>query len=159
MSPERLRRFFDKSDSGYEIKKTIRDLCVFAKHNITKDPPFSRLDLISCRNLLIYLEPVLQKVVIPIFHYALKPSGFLLLGTSETIGSFSDLFFLADRKHKIYSKKSAIARLPIETVALPLAPNAEARARFNGFNCLTLLDYFSSIQDGMNSMHMVFTTP
>jgi len=129
VSPERLRRFFDKSDSGYEVKKTIRDLCIFAKHNITKDPPFSRLDLISCRNLLIYLEHAFQKVVIPIFHYALKPSGFLLLGTSETIGSFSDLFFLVDRKHKIYSKKSAIARLPIETVALPLASNAEARPR------------------------------
>jgi two-component system CheB/CheR fusion protein len=129
VSPERLRRFFIRSDSGYQIRKSIRDLCIFAKHNITKDPPFSRLDLISCRNLLIYLEPRLQNVVVPVFHYALKPSGFLLLGTSETIGRFSDLFSLADSKHKIYTKKSAIARLPIETAALPFAPNVETSAR------------------------------
>ena len=80
VSPERLRRFFVKGAGGYQVSKTIRDICVFARQNLIKDPPFSRLDLISCRNVLIYFGPVLQKMVIPIFHFALKPSGFLLLG-------------------------------------------------------------------------------
>lgn len=108
---DRLRRFFTKIDGGYQISKSIRDICIFAKQNITKDPPFSRLDIVSCRNLLIYLGPVLQKKILPIFHYALNPSGFLLLGTSETIGGFSELFSLFDKKHKIYLKKQTSARL------------------------------------------------
>ena len=88
ISPERLRRFFVKGSGGYQVSKTIRDMCVFAKQNLIKDPPFSRLDLISCRNVLIYFGPVLQKKVIPIFHFALKPTGFLLLGKSEALGAF-----------------------------------------------------------------------
>jgi len=107
VSAERLRQFFVKVEQGYQINKHIRDLCVFSRQNVFKDPPFSRLDLISCRNLLIYLGAVLQKKVLPIFHYALKPNGFLLLGSSETIGRFADLFRLVDNKHKIYSKKTA----------------------------------------------------
>lgn len=112
LSPERLRRFFVKSDHGYLVRKSIREMCVFARQNVVKDPPFSKLDLISCRNLLIYLGPSLQKKLLPIFHYALKPDGFLMLGTSETIGGFSDLFALADKKEKIYAKKPGRA-LPI----------------------------------------------
>jgi len=107
VSPERLQRFFNKVDAGYQIKKSIRDLCVFAKQNVIKDPPFSRVDLISCRNLLIYLGPVLQKRVMTIFHYALKQNGFLFLSTAETIGDFSSLFKLLDQKSKIYVKKYA----------------------------------------------------
>ena len=84
--------------------KSIRDLCVFARQDVTSDPPFSRLDLVSCRNLLIYLDPALQRQVIPLFHYALKPQGYLVLGPAETIGQFSDLFELVDRPHKIYRK-------------------------------------------------------
>ncbi len=110
VSPERLRRFFTKEDGGYRISKTIRDLCVFAKQNVTCDPPFSRMDLVSCRNLLIYLTPALQRQVVSTFHYALNPSGYLLLGNSETVGANSDLFELLDRKHKIYSKKAAAIR-------------------------------------------------
>jgi two-component system CheB/CheR fusion protein len=110
VSPERLRRFFTKVDGGYQINKSIRDMCVFARQDVTKDPPFSKMDLISCRNVLIYLGPVLQKKVIPLFHYALSSPGFLLLGTSETVGSFSDLFTLADKKHKIYAKKATATR-------------------------------------------------
>jgi len=80
-------------------------MCVFARQNAVKDPPFSKLDLISCRNVMIYLGPPLQKKLLPIFHYALKPSGLLMLGSSETIGAFSDLFVLVDKKEKIYTKK------------------------------------------------------
>ncbi len=91
VSPERLRRFFAKADGGYQISKPVRDMCVFAQQNVLTDPPFSRIDLVSCRNLLIYLDAVLQKKAIPALHYSLKPTGFLLLGTSETVGSFRRL--------------------------------------------------------------------
>ncbi len=111
VSPERLRRFFRKEDGGYRIVKSIRDLCVFAKQNIAQDPPFSRLDLISCRNVLIYMSSPLQQRIIPTFHYALNPCGFLLLGTSETVGGFSDLFEVIDKQHKVYLKKTASQRV------------------------------------------------
>lgn len=107
LTPERLRRFFVKVEGGYQVAKRVRDLCVFARQNLASDPPFSRLDLISCRNVLIYLGPALQKTIIPTFHYALKPSGFLLLGNSETIRDYSNLFVLLDKKHKFYSRNSA----------------------------------------------------
>ena len=105
VSQERLERFFVEVDGRYRIVKSIRDACVFSKHNVLTDPPFSRIDLIGCRNLLIYLEPVLQQRILPLFHYALKPTGFLWLGGSETIGTHRDLFEEKDRKHKIYAKK------------------------------------------------------
>ena len=107
VSPERLRRFFVKVDGGYQISKPVRELCVFARQNLIADPPFSQLDLISCRNVLIYLGAELQKRLIPIFHYALKPQSFLMLGTSESIGEFVDLFAPIDKKSKIYARKSA----------------------------------------------------
>src|SRR5215472_2272915 len=107
VSEVRLRRFFHKVPNGYQISKSIRDMCVFARQNVFSDPPFSRMDLISCRNVLIYLSPVLQKKVIPIFHYALKPNGFLLVGNTEgLLGSGAEIFDLVDRKSKIYQKKS-----------------------------------------------------
>jgi len=106
VSAKRLQRFFTKVDEGYQISKHIRDVCIFAQQNVFKDPPFSRLDMISCRNLLIYLSPVLQKKIMPIFNYALNDKGYLLLGTSETIGRHADLFRLADKKIKLYEKKS-----------------------------------------------------
>jgi two-component system CheB/CheR fusion protein len=105
VSPERLRRFFTDVDGSYRISKKIRDACVFSRHNVLTDPPFSRMDLISCRNLLIYLEPVLQKRVLPTLHYALKPGGYLWLGASEAIGAYRKLFDADDAKHKIYAKK------------------------------------------------------
>jgi two-component system CheB/CheR fusion protein len=106
ISAERLVRFFTKLKSGYQINKEIRDLCIFAPQNVFKDPPFSQMDLISCRNVLIYFGPVLQRKVIPIFHYALKSTGYLMLGSSESIGIFADLFTLLDKKNKIYRKKA-----------------------------------------------------
>jgi len=106
VSAKRIQRFFTKVDEGYQISKHIRDVCIFSQQNVFKDPPFSRLDLISCRNLLIYLSPVLQKKIMPIFNYALNNKGYLLLGSSETIGRHADLFRLADNKIKLYEKKS-----------------------------------------------------
>jgi two-component system CheB/CheR fusion protein len=106
ISKERLRRFFSKNERGYQINKHIRDLCVFARQNVLRDPPFSRLDLISCRNVLIYFETAAQKKLIPFFHYALKPGGFLSLGGAETVGYFSDLFEPVDSKTKLFAKRS-----------------------------------------------------
>lgn len=106
VSPVRLRRFFHKVDSGYQISKTIRDLCIFSTQNVFSDPPFSRMDLISCRNVMIYLSQSLQKKVIPIFHYALNQSGFLIIGSTEgLLGVGSELFDMVDKKQKIYGKR------------------------------------------------------
>ncbi len=110
LSPERLARFFthEPGDSIYRINKSIRDLLVFSEQDAIRDPPFSRLDLISCRNLLIYMGEELQKKLIPLFHYALNPGGFLFLGTSETVGAFGKLFTALDRKQKLYQRKAGV---------------------------------------------------
>src|SRR5436305_1232444 len=100
----RLRRFFVKRDGSYQIHRSVRDICTFARQNITADPPFSRLDLISCRNVLIYLSPELHERCIPQFHYALNPGGYLILGPAESVGMYDELFKLADKKNKIYAK-------------------------------------------------------
>jgi two-component system, chemotaxis family, CheB/CheR fusion protein len=125
VSPQRLRRFFVKTDSGCQIHKSIRDRCAFALQNLIKDPPFSHLDLISCRNVLIYLGPVLQKKIIPIFHFALKPGGYLLLGKSEAISAFQELFSLMDKRHKIYLKKELPSRVPLQFSRPESLPGAE----------------------------------
>ena len=127
VSQERLRRFFIKTEAGYQISKHIRDMCLFARQNVIKDPPFSKLDLVSCRNLLIYLGPLLQKKVLTLFHYALKPPGFLLLGSAETIGEFADLYRLVDQKSKIYSKKSIATPLQID-FSMPAAAGVAGAA-------------------------------
>ncbi len=135
VSPERLRRFFVEADGRYRVSKTIRDACVFSRHNVLTDPPFSHLDLISCRNLLIYLEPVLQQRVIPTLHYALKPSGTLWLGSSETIGGYPNLFEIRDLRHKIYRKKggggAAPGHFPLQPGGMPRSAFAPAPARHN----------------------------
>ncbi|WP_048179088.1 CheR family methyltransferase [Methanosarcina siciliae] len=106
ISPERLKSFFTQDSNGnYRIQKNIRDMIVFSEHDIIKDPPFSKLDLLSCRNMLIYMERKLQKKVIPLFHYALDKDGFLFLGPSETLGDFENLFETLDRKSKLFRKK------------------------------------------------------
>ncbi|MBD1915245.1 MULTISPECIES: chemotaxis protein CheB [Cyanophyceae] len=107
VSPERLQRFFVPTDGGYQVNKVVRELCIFACQNLSADPPFSRLDLISCRNVLIYFGAALQNKVLPMFHYGLKPDGFLLLGSSETAGEFSYLFSLVDSRYKLYAKQSS----------------------------------------------------
>jgi two-component system CheB/CheR fusion protein len=110
LSTSRLQQFFTKLDGSYQVNKTIRDMCVFAHHNLLKDPPFSKIDLVSCRNVMIYLEPVLQKKALTTFHYALKESGFLLLGKSETIGNNTDIFSAYESGEKIYKRKGPIGR-------------------------------------------------
>lgn len=104
VSPEQVRRFFTHVEKGYQITKRIRDLCIFARQNLCNDPPFSKLDLISCRNVLIYFGQALQRQLIQTFNYALRPNGYLLLGMAETIREHSDLFTLIDRKTKFYAK-------------------------------------------------------
>ena len=111
VSPERRRRFFYQLDDGsYQIGKTVRDLCVFARQNLGADAPFSNLDLISCRNLLIYLDEPLQQRIMSIFHYSLNPTGFLLLGTAETTGKSSELFNVVDKQYRIYTKNPLATR-------------------------------------------------
>jgi two-component system CheB/CheR fusion protein len=113
VSPERLRRFFVRQEGSYQISKSVRELCVFSRHNLANDPPFSRLDLISCRNVLIYMDVGLQKRLLPILHYALNTDGFLFLGSSENIGTFVDLFSVVDAKHRIYGKRPAVLGGPL----------------------------------------------
>jgi len=115
VSKERLERFFtpvDQTLKKYRIAKTVRERCIFAQHNLVKDPPFSRLDLVSCRNVLIYLGKALQQKAIQTFHYALEPHGFLLLGTSESVDPFTQLFAHVEQRQKLYRKKAAINSPP-----------------------------------------------
>jgi two-component system CheB/CheR fusion protein len=106
ISAKRLQRFFTKNDGSYRINKVIRDSCVFAPHNVFADPPFSRLDLISCCNLMIYLDPFLQKKILSTFHYSLNPNGYLILGKSEALGTGGTLFSQTEKKYKVFIKKS-----------------------------------------------------
>ena len=126
VSPERLQRFFVPVEGSYQISKAVRERCVFARQNLINDPPFSRMDLISCRNVLIYFDTSLQKKLLPMFHYGLKPTGFLILGASETVGDFANLFHLVDRRHKIYTKQSAslVLSMELERVNDPIASTA-----------------------------------
>jgi two-component system CheB/CheR fusion protein len=127
MSPERLRRFFTKVEGGYRVVRAVRDCCIFARQNLTKDPPFSRLDLVSCRNVMIYLGAVLQRKAMAIFHYSLLPEGYLLLGSSETVGSHAELFGVVDRRNRIYQKKSSFARVPVDFTPATQREPAEIR--------------------------------
>jgi two-component system CheB/CheR fusion protein len=129
LTPERLQRFVTHTDGHYRINKSIRDLCVFARQDLTRDPPFSKLDLIVCRNVLIYLSQAVQSRLINVFHYALKSTGFLVLGSAETIGSHNDLFSVTDKKLRVFRKK------PVDTpherwIAAPFTlPTASRPAR------------------------------
>ncbi len=132
VSPERRRRFFNPIEGGgYQINKAVRELCVFARQDLGSDPPFSNIDLISCRNVLIYLDETLQKRILPIFHYSLNPTGFLLLGTSESISNYADLFTIVDRKYKIYAKKLTASRRIFSFVSsnYPIAKLDEPKPR------------------------------
>jgi two-component system CheB/CheR fusion protein len=123
VSPERLDRFFLRVDRGFQVSKAIRESCVFARQDVIHDPPFGHTDLISCRNLLIYLDSALQHKVLPIFHYSLNPTGLLLLGSAESITAASDLFSVIDKQHRIYGRKPGPARLPL-TLALGIREEA-----------------------------------
>ncbi len=133
VSSKRLDRFFTQgSDNNYRIKKTIRDMIIFSEQDIIKDPPFSKLDLISCRNLMIYMNKELQKKLISIFHYALKPDGVIFLGSSETVGDFESFFEIIDRKSKLYRKKNDTNEfLPIGTFTPLQLKSKEMSKLFN----------------------------
>jgi two-component system CheB/CheR fusion protein len=130
ISEERLRRFFVKEDGGaYRVAKLIRDQCVFARHNLTADPPFSQLDLISCRNVLIYLQASLHPRVYNVFHYALKPGGFLLLGSAETAANVPDLFGAVNSSQRIYQRREGRSHPSLLSFGRNLAPRATSPPR------------------------------
>jgi two-component system CheB/CheR fusion protein len=133
VSPERLKRFFSKTDGGFRVLKMLRDMCVFAKHDLTRDPPFSRLDLIVCRNVMIYLDIALQRRIVSMFHYALKSRGYLMLGSAETPGA-QGFFTVADKKWRLFRK--AMAELPpLPTFAAePMAAVRPAAAPARGLH-------------------------
>ncbi|HXJ38307.1 MAG TPA: CheR family methyltransferase, partial [Bryobacteraceae bacterium] len=145
VSAERLHRYFTRSDSDFRIKQQIRETCVFARHDLTTDPPFSQMDVVSCRNVFIYLSAGLQQQVLPTLHYSLKPGGLLVLGSAETVGRRSDLFATVDGENNIYGKKAVSSRPApgrttgrtreagaqrqrIESLAIPTAQDVEIRA-------------------------------
>ena len=109
VTPERLKRFFVAEEGAFRIKKEIREMVVFAIQDVLKDAPFTKLDLLSCRNLLIYLDVELQKKLLPLFHYTLRPDGILFLGSSEGINGFTDLFSLLDKKWKLFKRRPTAA--------------------------------------------------
>jgi two-component system CheB/CheR fusion protein len=126
VSPARLERFFVKEDKSYRIKKEIRDMVVFAQQNLLTDPPFTKIDLLSCRNLLIYLNTEVQRRLVPLFHYVLSRGGILVLGSSETTGGFSELFVPLSSKWKIFRRKET-ATAPPALVEFPLRTDKETR--------------------------------
>src|SRR6266446_2142912 len=118
VSKERLTRFFDADDVTYSVSKDIRDMCMFSTHSVIRDPPFSRIDLVSCRNLLIYFGTEFQATAVPVFHFALKENGYLFLGTSENVSQFGDLFAPVDKKHRIFQRRNHVTaplRFPLFT--------------------------------------------
>lgn len=119
VSPERLNRFFSQNEDGYTVGKTIREMVVFAPQNVIMDPPFTRVEILSCRNVLIYMTPELQKKLLPLFHYSLNKDGILFLGSAETIGGFTELFEPIDVKARLYRRRDAVLRA--ESVEFPSA--------------------------------------
>ncbi|WP_107667111.1 CheR family methyltransferase [Cyanothece sp. BG0011] len=133
ISPERRYRFFNEVDGGYQIKKSVRELCIFAHQDLSSDPPFSDIDLLSCRNVLIYFKSSLQKRVLSFFHYSLKATGFLVLGNSESLGDTKDLFEVFDGQAKIYTRLSVPSRLNFDFIAsyYPRQTELEPRQGFS----------------------------
>ncbi|MEI6196923.1 MAG: CheR family methyltransferase, partial [Verrucomicrobiota bacterium] len=117
VSAEQLRRFFKREDRGYRVTNEIREMVIFAPQSLIMDPPFTKLDILSCRNLLIYLTPEVQKKLMPLFHYSLAPGGILLLGSAETVGTFTDLFTPVDNKLRIFRRTESVLRT--EPISFP----------------------------------------
>lgn len=133
ISNERRHRFFNEVEGGYQIKKSVRELCIFARQDLGSDPPFSDIDLLSCRNVLIYFKPSLQKRVLSFFHYSLKPTGFLILGNSESLGDTTDLFEVFDAQGKVYNRSAVPCRLNFDFIAsyYPREADFEQRQGFS----------------------------
>lgn len=146
ISPERLRHFFVKETNGYRVRRELREKILFAVHNVIKDPPFSHLDLASCRNLLIYLNRTAQKRVVEVMHFALNAGGFLFLGTSESAENAGELFAVFDKQHHIYQSRNVNARasLPVGEFSPPLLnvpPTQVTERRISEANALERLAY------------------
>ena len=129
VSPERLERFFIKEEGSYQVSRALRQMCIFSNHSFLKDPPFSRLDLISCRNVLIYLEAALQQKLLPLFHYALRPGGYLFFGLSENVTSNPDLFRAIGKKHRIFLRRQSVSRPKVHFPITGFSPAGLASAR------------------------------
>ena len=127
VSPERRKRFFIPDGGSYVVSKDVRALCIFSPHSVVRDPPFSRIDLVSCRNLLIYFGPAVQNQVIPTFHYALRPDGYLFLGSAENVSQFADLFVPIEKKHRIFRRRSDVT----SRIHLPLLINTLKPGKLN----------------------------
>jgi len=129
LSPERRSRYFSQVEGGYRISKAVRELCVFAQHDLARDPPFSKLDLVTCRNVLLYFTPELQKRVLATFHYCLNTPGFLMLGRSESVAGLSQLFSVVDKAHKLLARTAVASRLRFSRGAegLPAAKQRSSR--------------------------------
>lgn len=119
VNPERLDRYFTGDGTTYTLTKEVRDLCIFSSHSVIRDPPFSRIDLISCRNLLIYLDTDLQTQLVPVFHYALRPGGYLFLGSSENLTRHSELFTPIDKRHRIFQRRDNAANIGGFSLVMP----------------------------------------
>ncbi|HET8547388.1 MAG TPA: CheR family methyltransferase, partial [Bryobacteraceae bacterium] len=133
VAPRRLERFFDKQDSAWQVHRELREMVLFSSHSFIKDPPFSRLDLISCRNVMIYLGQELQKKLIPLFHYALRPGGYLFLGPSESAGTHKELFGTVDKKHRIFERRETLPRpavdFPLTEISRPNQPGGKSAVK------------------------------
>ncbi|MBP8098696.1 MAG: PAS domain-containing protein, partial [Arenimonas sp.] len=145
VSAERLVRFFSEDAGRYRVSQEVRQMVVFAPHNVTMDPPFTRLDILTCRNLLIYLGPALQKKLLPLFHYSLKPGGILFLGSAESIGGFGELFSPCDAKARIYCREPIVTNpldveFPTRLPSLPALSKASLTVTMPPANLQTLAD-------------------
>ncbi|HEV7377339.1 MAG TPA: CheR family methyltransferase [Pyrinomonadaceae bacterium] len=129
ISTERLRRFFAKERDGYRVRRELRERVLFARHNLIKDPPFSHLDLVTCRNLLIYLNRTAQERVMQVFHFALNPGGFLFLGTSESVDGAGEMFITLDKEAHVYRSRSTPTRLSLPATELSLTTHTYRRER------------------------------
>ncbi|PBB83325.1 CheR family methyltransferase [Mesorhizobium sp. WSM3876] len=136
ISPKRLKQFFFREDGTYRVGADLREMCLFSAHNLLRDPPFSKLDLISCRNLLIYMGPELQEKVIPIFHYALRKDGYLFLGSSENVTRHARLFATVDKAGRIFQRRAGVGlklpEFPLAAAPRPVVPHARPRATGSG---------------------------
>ena len=160
VSPERRRRFFIGDGGSYVLTKEVRDLCVFSPHSVIRDPPFSRMDMVSCRNLLIYFGQDIQAQVIPTFHYALRPGGFLFLGTSENISQFRELFSPLDKKHRIFRSRDDVAsvyRLPLAVRGWRSTPGVDVTRRVGGNGMGLRQSIQNQVLDRFAPAHVVVT--
>ena len=151
VSPERLSRFFTKDEQGYRLRKEIRERVIFAPQNLILDPPFTKLDLLSCRNLLIYLTPEVQKKLMPLFHYSLSPGGILFLGSAETIGDFAELFAQLDGRARLFRRQESVPRL--ERLEFPAAFSAAQPSGPEGQPAAKLAFSLQSLADRLVLQH------